>query len=63
MEELINTSEFSEELVKELVSKIIVYKDKGVELVLKCQDVFNDTLVSAYLEELSNENSVLFEAV
>lgn len=63
LEELINTSEFSEELVKELVSKIIVYKDKGVELVLKCQDVFNDTLVSAYLEELSNENSVLFEAV
>ena len=42
-------TEFSEELVKEMVSKIIVNRDNRIELVLKCQDIFDNPLVDEYL--------------
>ncbi len=48
-EKILEGTEFSEELVKEMVSKIIVNRDNRIELVLKCQDIFDNPLVDEYL--------------
>ena len=49
LEKYVEGSEFQEELVKELVSKIVIGKDNRIELVLKCQDVFIDPLLDEYM--------------
>ena len=51
LEEIIDDAGFNEAIVKALVTKIIVSKDKSIELILNCQDVFYDELVSGYLED------------
>ena len=49
LEQYLDGAEFQEELVKELVSKIVVGKDNRIELVLKCQDVFESPLLDDYM--------------
>lgn len=50
LEEYLEGTGFKEELVKEMVSKIIVGKDNSIELVLKCKDVFTDPLIDEFME-------------
>ena len=49
LEQYADGTDFQEDLVKEMVSKIIVGKDNRIELVLKCQDVFDDPLIDEYM--------------
>lgn len=45
----LHISEFDENMVKELVSRILVSDDGSVELELKCNDIFADPLIDAYI--------------
>ena len=63
-EALGNTSDFDAPLVRELVNRIVVCKDRRIELVLNFQDVFQDELISEYLEDTHDtDTSLLFETV
>lgn len=56
--------EFDEKLVKELVSRIYVSDDCGVEVVFQCEDVFQNALIDEYLrQEDEDEYCDLLEAV
>ena len=45
LEKLIVDFEFSEELVKELIDKIYVYRGNRIEIIFKCDDIIHNKLV------------------
>lgn len=51
----LNETEFNEQLVKELVNKIWVSDDGSVSIEFKCQDVFNNPLITEYITENTEE--------
>ncbi len=64
LERYMEIPEFDEKLVKELVSRIYVSDDGGVEVVFQCEDVFQNALIEEYLrQEDDDEYCDLFEAV
>ena len=58
IEQYLGVMEFNEEMVKQLVSRIMVSDDGTIELELKCKDVFDDPLIHEYLGEMT-ESEVL----
>lgn len=64
LERYLEVPEFDEKLVKELVSRIYVSDDGGVEVVFQCEDVFQNALIEEYLrQENDDEYCDLLEAV
>ena len=51
----LNETEFNEQLVKELINKIWVSDDGSVSIEFKCQDVFNNPLITEYITENTEE--------
>ena len=51
----LRTTDFNEQLVKELISKIWVSDDGAVSIEFKCQDVFNNPLINEYITENTEE--------
>ncbi len=64
LERYLEVPDFDEKLVKELIGKIYVSDDGGVEVVFQCKDVFQNALIEEYLQQEDNdEYCALLEAV
>lgn len=66
LEEFLNVNEFDENLVRELIDKILVSDDGSVEIVFSCSDLYENALLKEYLsvgEGIENENSEVPEIV
>ena len=55
LEKFLDVQEFDEELVKELVNKILVSDDGRVEIEFSCSDVFQNALVEEFLASAKEE--------
>lgn len=55
LEKFLDVQEFDEELVKELVNKILVSDDGRVEIEFSCSDVFQNALIEEFLASAKEE--------